>query len=115
MADTKLINEIRMLLNFGYSDEYIEAKIWENRSYSLSNIKHSLSIAKGEYPDKLINKEVTDPNKFMKILVECGVNLEQLKDYKWFVNELHANEYHCTGYHPMAARIDIIKSEIVIH
>jgi len=54
-------------------------------------------------------------NKFMKTLISCGVTLEQLKDYEWDVIELEPHKYHCIGVHPVAARIDIIKENIVIY
>ena len=51
----------------------------------------------------------------MKTLISCGVTLDQLANYEWFIEELEPHKYHCTGYHPVAARIDIIKENVVIH
>lgn len=62
-----------------------------------------------------IPEEISDPNKFMKILIKCGISTEQLKDRTWFVNQIGPTEYHCTGYHPVALRMDVIKNKIVIH
>lgn len=56
-----------------------------------------------------------EENKFMKILIACGATLEQLKDFKQYIEELEPHKYHCTGYHPVLRRIDIIKENIVIH
>ena len=66
--------------------------------------------------NKIGKKEVKplSNNKFMKILIACGVTVEQLTDFEWFVDELEPHKYHCIGYHPIASRIDIIKSNIVI-
>ena len=58
---------------------------------------------------------MTKENKFMKILIACGVTLEQLKDFEWYVEELEPHKYHCIGFHPIARRIGIIKDNIFIH
>jgi hypothetical protein len=58
-----------------------------------------------------MNKE----NRFMKILIACGVTYEQLMNYIWEVNEIEPHKYHCIGSHPVAKRIDIIKNNIIIH
>jgi len=58
---------------------------------------------------------MTRENKFMKTLIACGVTHEQLKDYEWSIDELEPHKYHCIGVHPVAKRIDIIKSGIVVH
>ena len=58
---------------------------------------------------------MTKENKFMKILIACGVTFELLRDYEWDVIELDVHKYHCIGVHPVAARIDIIKENIIIH
>ncbi len=58
---------------------------------------------------------MTNENKFMKILIACGVTLEQLQDYEWDVETLAPHKYHCVGVHPVAKRIDIIKEKIFIH
>lgn len=57
---------------------------------------------------------MTKENKFVKILIACGVTYELLRDYEWDIEELSPHKYHCIGVHPVAARIDIIKSFIVI-
>ena len=54
------------------------------------------------------------PNKFMKILIKCGVTLDLLANYDWFITELKPHKYHCIGYHPTAKRIDIIKEYVVV-
>lgn len=62
-----------------------------------------------------VRKEITgNPDKFMKILIKCGVTYEQLQDWEWFITELEPHKYHCTGYHPVCARIDIIKENILV-
>lgn len=58
---------------------------------------------------------MTKENKFMKILIKCGISLDKLENYEWYVEEIAPHKYHCTGYHPVNKRIDIIKSNIVIH
>ena len=58
---------------------------------------------------------MTKENKFMKILIACGVTFEQFKDREWVIEEIEPHKYHCTGYHPNMLRIDIIKENIVIH
>lgn len=58
---------------------------------------------------------MTKENKFMKVLIACGVTLELLRDYEWTVEELEPHKYHCIGVHPVAKRIGIIKANIVIH
>jgi len=58
---------------------------------------------------------MTKENKFMKILIACGVSLELLKDFEWSVEEILPHKYHYIGVHPVAKRIDIIKDNIVIH
>jgi multisubunit Na+/H+ antiporter MnhE subunit len=61
------------------------------------------------------SKDIISGDKFMKILIACEVPYELLKDYKWTITELKPHKYHCIGDHPIAKRIDIIKSEIFIH
>lgn len=61
------------------------------------------------------NVNVTDPNKFMKILIKCGVGIEELTNYKWYITQVGLAKYECNGYHPVASRILIIKDNIVIH
>lgn len=56
-----------------------------------------------------------DPNKFMKILIACGVTYEQMRDYNWEVTQLELHKYRCDGVHPVAARISIKKDNVVIH
>ena len=46
-------------------------------------------------------------NKFMKILIACGVTFEQLQDREWFIEEIEPHKYQCTGYHPNMLRIVI--------
>lgn len=58
---------------------------------------------------------MTKENKFMKILIACGVTFELLRDYEWDVIELSPHEYHCIGVHPVRKRIGIIKQNIVIN
>ena len=58
---------------------------------------------------------MTKENKFMKILIACGVTMSQLTDYEWYVTEVEPNKYHCEGFHPVSGRIGIIKSNIVSH
>ena len=58
---------------------------------------------------------MTKENKFMKTLIACGVTYELLTDFEWNIEELEPHKYHCIGVHPVASRIDIIKSNIVIH
>lgn len=58
---------------------------------------------------------MTKENKFMKTLISCGVTLDQLANYEWYIEELESHKYHCIGYHPVASRIDIIKENVVIH
>jgi hypothetical protein len=58
---------------------------------------------------------MTKENKFMKVLIACGVTFELLRDYEWFVIELEPHTYHCVGVHPVAKRIDIIKEKVIIH
>jgi len=58
---------------------------------------------------------MTKENKFMKILIACGVTFDLLKNYEWDIIELAAYKYHCIGTHPVAKRVDIIKENIVIH
>lgn len=58
---------------------------------------------------------MTKENRFMKILIACGVEFYLLKNYEWDVVELAPHKYHCTGVHPVGKRIDIIKAHIVIH
>jgi len=115
MLDTKLINTAKALVLQNYSDEYIDAMLLSNGGYSVIEIRDAIKIARGEKVDELINKDLVDGNEFMKVLIACDVTIEQLKDRTWFVKELHRHEYHCTGYHPIGGRIDIIKSGIVIH
>jgi len=115
MLDTKLINTAKGLVVQGYSDEYIDALLLTNGSYSTLMIRDAIKIARGEKVDELINKDLADGNEFMKVLIACGVTISQLMDRTWYVKELHRHEYHCTGYHPIGGRIDIIKSGIVIH
>ncbi len=58
---------------------------------------------------------MTKENKFMKILIACGVTLEQLRDYEWEVTELEKrHKYHCIGVHPVAKRIDIVKDKVFV-
>ena len=58
---------------------------------------------------------MTKENKFMKVLIACGVTFELLRDYEWDVVELEQHKYHCIGVHPVAKRIDIIKEKVVVH
>ena len=58
---------------------------------------------------------MTKENKFVKILIACGVTFDLLRDYEWDVIELEPHKYQCVGVHPVAKRIDIIKENIVIH
>lgn len=115
MLSIELVNTAKYLVAAGFSDEYIDAKLLSNGSYSAIEIKDAILIAKGEKVDELINKEITDGNLFMKILIACGCSIDQLNHYQWYIKEIHRHEYHCTGYHPVASRIDIIKANIVIH
>lgn len=115
MLGTKLINTAKALVQQGYSDQYIDAMLLSDGRYSVAEIRDAIAIAKGEKVDELINKDVVDGNEFMKVLIACGITLDQLRDYQWYIKELHRHEYHCIGYHPVAARIDVIKSGIVIH
>lgn len=115
MLSTKLINTAKGLVAQGYSDQFIDAVLLSNGSYSITEINDAIKIARGEKVDELVNLDVEGGNKFMKILIACGITLDQMRDYEWYVRELHKHEYHCTGYHPVPARIDVIKSGIVIH
>jgi 5,10-methenyltetrahydromethanopterin hydrogenase len=115
MLNTELINTAKYLIGAGYSEEYVDATLLSNGSYSVTEIRDAIKIAKGEKVDELINKEITDGNLFMKILIACGCSIDQLTHYQWFIKEIHRHEYHCTGYHPVASRIDIIKANIVVH
>ena len=63
----------------------------------------------GTYP-----KELKSGNKFMKILIACGVSYDELKNKEWFITELEPHKYHCTGYHPTLLRIDIIKENVIV-
>lgn len=58
---------------------------------------------------------MTKENKFMKILIACGVTFELLRDYEWSVEQIGSHKYHCIGVHPVGKRIDIIKDSIIIH
>lgn len=58
---------------------------------------------------------MTKENKFMKVLIACGVTFELLRDYEWDVVELEPHKYHCIGVYPVAKRIDIIKEKVVVH
>jgi len=58
---------------------------------------------------------MTKENKFMKVLIACGVTMEQLTDFEWFITELEPHKYLCEGFHPVSGRISIIKEYIVIH
>jgi hypothetical protein len=51
----------------------------------------------------------------MKILIKCDIKIQLLADFTWIVLQLGPTEYQCTGYHPVAARLDIIKDNIIIH
>lgn len=62
-----------------------------------------------------LEKDPIPPNKFMKILIACGVEYKELKEYTWEIIEIEPHRYHCIGNHPVAKRIDIIKENIVIH
>lgn len=53
-------------------------------------------------------------DKFMKILIACGIQYEQLRDWSWEVIKLAPHKYHCIGSHPVVARIDVIKENIVV-
>lgn len=53
-------------------------------------------------------------DKFMKILIACGIQYEQLRDWTWDIIELAPHKYHCIGCHPVAKRIDVIKENIVV-
>jgi hypothetical protein len=57
-------------------------------------------------------RKVTDPNKFLKILIESGVNYKDLANYSWKVIELSLENYHCQGDHPVAKRIDIYNNKL---
>jgi hypothetical protein len=79
-------------------------------SYGLiDEIDKSKKVKDIEYP-----KEILDGNKFMKILIKCGVSMDDIKNREWFITELEPHKYHCIGYHPVAMRIDIIKDKIVV-
>ena len=58
---------------------------------------------------------MTKENRFMKVLIACGVTFELLRDYEWDVVELEPHKYYCIGVHPVAKRIDIIKEKVVVH
>jgi hypothetical protein len=58
---------------------------------------------------------MTKENKFLKILIACGVTFELLRDFEWYIEELGPHKYHCIGYHPVAKRHDIIKDNIFVH
>lgn len=113
MLSLKLINTTKALYNHGYSEEYIDATLLSS-GYSVVEIRDAIAIAKGEKPDELVNVDLADGNIFMKVLIACGITTDQLKDYQWYIKEIHRHEYHCTGYHPVCARIDVIKSGIVV-
>lgn len=53
-------------------------------------------------------------DKFMKILIACEITYEQLRDWSWEIEEIKPHKYHCIGCHPIAARIDVIKENIVV-
>ena len=73
--------------------------------------KNSQVYRYGGYNSVLIMKEC---NKFMKVLIKCGVSLEDLVDREWFIEEIEPHKYHCTGYHPTLLRMDIIKTNIFV-
>ena len=115
MPNYKAIAYAKFMFKKGYSEQYIDADMLSKR-YSVDETKEAIAMAKGEIiEERLINVEVKDPNKFMKILIACGITIDQMSDRTWYITELHPHEYHCTGYHPVGARIDVIKSGIVIH
>lgn len=63
------------------------------------------------------NKMIIDPNKFMHILFASGIDIEIIRDssWKWEIIEKGVATYYIVGCHPVAARIGLIKSGIVIH
>jgi hypothetical protein len=59
--------------------------------------------------------DIIDPNKFMKILIKCGIEQRELRNYTWYVTQVGIAKYKCDGYHPVGKRIIITKDNIVIH
>ena len=55
-----------------------------------------------------------DHNTFLKILIACGIDYENLKSREWFIEEIEPHKYHCTGYHPTLLRMHVIKENIVV-
>jgi len=53
-------------------------------------------------------------DKFLKILIACGIGYEDLKSREWFIEEIEPHKYHCAGYHPTLLRMDVIKDNIVV-
>ncbi len=60
-----------------------------------------------------IMKKVTDPNKFLKILIQSNVDMFALSNYDFEITETTPHHYHIVGNHPTLARIDIINSEAI--
>ena len=58
---------------------------------------------------------MTKENKFMKILIACGVTYDLLIDYEWEIEEIGIHKYHCIGSHPVLRRLSFIGENIVIH
>lgn len=85
----------------GVNDEDIEELLQKARVYKQNHEE--------------VNKPVTDPNTFMKVLISCGISYDMLKDYHWSVKEIRRHEYQCTGVHPVAARFDVFKRNVFIH
>ena len=51
MLSTELVNTAKYLIAAGFSEEYIDAKLLSNGSYSAIEIKDAILIAKGEKVD----------------------------------------------------------------
>lgn len=110
-----LYDYIITLVLGGANDEFIKSFIIDDH-VSDEEITEAIVRARSyEENHPQVNLPVTDPNKFMKILIACGVDLERLKDYEWSIQELRRHEYQCTGVHPVAARIDLFKRNVIIH
>ena len=79
-----------------------------------------VNAAGGNIPEAVVQPDADifnmniDGNKFLKILIECGISYEQLKDYEWSIEECAPHKYHCIGVHPVAKRIDVIKEILYI-
>jgi len=56
-----------------------------------------------------------DSNKFMKILIACGADLDDLTDRVWEIEETTPHCYICSGSHPVSLRKTLKGTNIIIH